>query len=108
MAQVNCIYLPGVGPRADPIQMGAKVGSVVHSSSLSGIDFDTKNSTMRPLFPSSTVLSQNMRVKLWPSVFQNSREGKRGHPLTVVRVRLRNHLELVVESNNGILIQMIE
>jgi 2-iminobutanoate/2-iminopropanoate deaminase len=43
MAQVNSIYLPGVGPRANPIPMGAKVGNVVHSSSLSGIDFETKN-----------------------------------------------------------------
>lgn len=42
MARVNSIYLPGVGARANPIPMGAKVGNVVHSSSLWGMNFQTK------------------------------------------------------------------
>ena len=42
MARVKSIYLPGVGARANPIPMGAKVGNVVHSSSLWGMNFDTK------------------------------------------------------------------
>jgi 2-iminobutanoate/2-iminopropanoate deaminase len=42
MARVNSIYLPGFGPRANPIPMGAKVGNVIHSSSLWGIDPKTK------------------------------------------------------------------
>jgi hypothetical protein len=34
--------------------------------------------------------------------------GKKKLPINVVRARLRNHLELVLASNNEVLIRMIE
>jgi DNA-binding FadR family transcriptional regulator len=34
--------------------------------------------------------------------------GKKKIPIDVVRMRLRNHLELVLASNNEVLIQMME
>ena len=34
--------------------------------------------------------------------------GKRKLPINVVRTRLRNHLELVLASNNEVLIRMME
>lgn len=34
--------------------------------------------------------------------------GKKKIPIDVVRMRLRNHLELVLASNNEVLIRMIE
>ena len=47
------------------------------------------------------------RIKLWPTVFQNFREGKRRYQSTL-SARDCNHLDLVLASNNEALVRMIE
>jgi hypothetical protein len=59
-------------------------------------------------FPGSPFLSQEMRGETMADRVSKLPRGKKKIPIDVVRARLQNHLELVLASNNEVLIRMME